>query len=72
MWKEKATEIRKSVSVLKTWYTSLRRRYGRLKKKQSGNDDTKLTKRDKWVVRHFAFLHPFILEVQKRPIVSVS
>ena len=46
MWKQKATEMGKSVPVLKTWYTSLRSRYGRLKKKKTGTEDTELTERD--------------------------
>ena len=62
----------KEVVTLKTWYTSLRTRYGRLRKKVSGSGDPEMTERDEWIVRTFGFLRPHIYEVQKRTAVSVS
>ncbi|CAC5411106.1 unnamed protein product [Mytilus coruscus] len=70
MWLEKA-ELGKSVLVLKTWYSSMSTRYGRLKKK-SGDGDKELTERDDWVIRNFDFLHPHVHEVQKKTLVSVN
>ncbi|XP_041354914.1 uncharacterized protein LOC121372581 [Gigantopelta aegis] len=73
LWMEKATEMGKSVLVLKTWYTSLRSRFGRLKKK-SGDEATEaeMTERDLWIVRRFEFLCPHIHEVQRKTTVSMK
>ena len=51
LWLEKATEMGKSVNILKTWYASLRSRFGRLKKKSSGAEDSEMTERDEWIFR---------------------
>ncbi|XP_071177478.1 uncharacterized protein [Mytilus edulis] len=72
LWRDKAVEMGKSVDVLKIWYSSLRSRYGKLKKLRSGSGDGELTERDDWVLSNFEFLRPHIYEVQKKTIVSVS
>jgi hypothetical protein len=72
LWTAKAEEMGKHASVLKTWYKSMRSRYGRIKKKKSGDGDSELTERDEWIARHFDFLCPYIHEVQKKTAVSVS
>jgi hypothetical protein len=60
LWSDKAVEMGKTVDVIKTWYASLRSRYGKLKKKRSGSGDMELTERDEWAVRNFEFLRPHI------------
>jgi len=69
MWTEKAAEMGKPVSVLKVWYTSLRSRFSRLKKK-SGDGNAEMMERDEWIIRHFDFLRRHIHEVQKKTTVS--
>ncbi|KAK8378343.1 hypothetical protein O3P69_011084 [Scylla paramamosain] len=71
LWKEKAAELGKPVLVLKTWYTSLRSRYGRLKKK-SGDPDPELTEQEEWILKAFEFLRPYVYDVQKRTAVSLK
>ncbi|XP_050711228.1 uncharacterized protein LOC126995584 [Eriocheir sinensis] len=70
LWLEKAAELGKPVLVLKTWYTSLRSRYGRLKK--SGDPDPELTEREEWILRVFEFLRPHIYDVQKRTTLKIA
>lgn len=65
LWKDKATELQKPVKLLKLWYTSVRSRYGRLKKR-CGEDVVDLTEREEWILRNFDFLRPFIYEVKQR------
>lgn len=72
LWREKAEAMGIDVLILKTWYSSLRTRYGRLKKFRSGQEDPELTERDAWILRCFDFLRPHIVEVQKRTVVSVG
>ena len=72
LWAEKAVALKKPIQVLKTWYTSLRTRFGRLKKKKSGDGDPEMTEREEWILRHFEFLRPYMYEVKKRTAVSVS
>ena len=72
LWREKANELGKDVVLLQTWYTSMRTRYGRLKKLRSGQEPPELTERDAWILRCFDFLKIHIVEVQKRTMVSVS
>lgn len=72
LWREKALEMGKDVIILKTWYTSLRTRYGRLRKFNSGQEAPDLTERDLWILRSFEFLKNHIIEVPKRTLVSVS
>ncbi|XP_078318766.1 uncharacterized protein LOC144620814 [Crassostrea virginica] len=72
MWTEKAAQLGKTVLMLKTWYSSMRTRYGRLKKNKSGDGDKEMTERDVWVIKNFEFLHPHIHEVQKKTLVSMK
>jgi hypothetical protein len=69
LWREQAN---KDADVIKTWYSSIRTRYGRLKKTRSGAPDEELTERDSWILREFGFLQPHFIEVKKRTAVSVS
>ena len=71
LWREKALEMQKEEALLKTWYTSLRTRYGRLRKFCSGQEPPEMTERDLWIIRSFEFLKPHIVEVPKRTLVSV-
>ncbi|XP_014679360.1 PREDICTED: uncharacterized protein LOC106819216 isoform X2 [Priapulus caudatus] len=66
LWREKAAELGKDVAELKLWYSSLRTRFGRLKKKKSGQEDVEMTERDEWVYNHFQFLVPYVHEVQPK------
>lgn len=68
---EKAAELGKPVLVLKTWYTSLRSRYGQLRKKSS-NPVPELIEWEEWILKVFEFLWPHVYDVQKRTTVSVS
>lgn len=75
LWREQANLLGKDVEIIKTWYSSIRTRYGRLKKTRSGAPDeelTELTERDSWILCEFSFLQPHIIEVKKRTTVSVS
>ena len=74
IWQDIANDIGKPVVLLKTWYASMRSRYGRLSKKKSGDGATQaeMTERDIWINRKFDFLRSHIYEVQKRTTVSVS
>ena len=72
LWREKAAEFGKVPAELKIWYTSLRTRFGRLKKKKSRHEDKEMTERDEWVYNHFQFLTPHVHEVQPRTLVSLS
>lgn len=69
LWREKAAKMGKDVTDLKTWYTSLRSRFGRLKKK-CGQGDVEMTERDEWVYSHFQFLTPHVHEIRGRTTVS--
>lgn len=71
LWLEKAAELGKPVPVLKTWYTSLRVRYVRLRKKFR-DPDPKLTDREEWVLKVFDFLRPHVCDVQRTTTVSVN
>lgn len=71
LWREKAQEMDKDVTLLKTWYSSLRTRFGRLRKFSSGQGPPEMTERDLWIIRSFEFLKPHIIEVPKRTLVSV-
>jgi hypothetical protein len=63
-----------SVTELKTWYESLRTRFGKLSAAaKSGDGATKeLTDRDKWVMASFSFLGRYIARVPSRQIGNVS
>lgn len=72
LWKQKADEMGKDVTVLKVWYKSLRTRMGKLMKTKSGQATTELTDRDNWVLTELEFLRVHIERVHRRPLVSVS
>ena len=72
LWREQANLLGKDVDIIKTWYSSIRTRYGWLKKTRSGAPDEELTERDSWILHEFGFLQPHIIEVRKRTAVSVS
>ena len=75
LWSEKAEDLGKPKEMLRTWYSSLRSRYGRLKKKADGKSGDALpefTEREEGIMKAFKFLNPDIYEVHKKPTVSVS
>ena len=72
LWREQANLLGKDVDIIKTWYSSIRTRYGWLKKTRSGAPDEELTERDSWILHEFSFLQPHIIEIRKRTAVSVS
>ncbi|KAH3771301.1 hypothetical protein DPMN_172615 [Dreissena polymorpha] len=72
LWREQANLLGKAADIIKTWYSSIRTRYGRLIKTRSCAPDEELTERDSWILREFGFLQPHIIEVNKRTAVSVS
>ncbi|MEQ2206192.1 hypothetical protein XENOCAPTIV_025272 [Xenoophorus captivus] len=66
LWREMAGQMGQDILILKTWYTSLRTRYGRLKKLCAEKQSSGLTERDSWILKCFEFLAPHILPVLKR------
>lgn len=71
LWQQQAMLLEKTAEELQTWYTSLRTRFTKLKKK-SGDGAVEPSERDEWVLANFACLAPFTYEVKKRTLVSVS
>ena len=47
LWKENAEKIQVEVSMLKTWFKSMRTRYRKLNKSKSGNGASEHTERDR-------------------------
>ena len=72
LWEKQAAIMDRDPAVLKVWYKSLRTRYGRLKKMPSGSGLLDITERDKWILLSFDFLSPYIAEMPRRQLVSVS
>ncbi|MED6292622.1 hypothetical protein CHARACLAT_002232 [Characodon lateralis] len=66
LWREMAGQMGQDILILKTWYSSLRTRYGRLKKLCAEKQSSGLTERDSWILTCFEFLAPHILPVLKR------
>ena len=71
-WMDIAAILGRDVHYLKTWYQSIRTRFGRLRKKKSGDGAADPTDRDAWILRCLDFLAPHIVEVRSRAAVSVS
>ena len=57
---------------MKTWFDSLRTKYGKLSAVKSGDGARELTFRDKWVLDKFAFLKRHIVRVPSRQACGVS
>ncbi|XP_078583267.1 uncharacterized protein LOC144865980 [Branchiostoma floridae x Branchiostoma japonicum] len=73
LWEHEATEMGKSSSQLKKWYSNMRTRFGKIKLTPSGSGNTELTARDHWILRHFEFLRPYlIVHGKKRVTVSMK
>ena len=49
-------------ALLKTWFESMRTRFGKLFKSGDGNIDH--TERDQWILDHFDFLHTHIVRLR--------
>ena len=56
LWEDKAAAMEVNVSDLRTWFDSMRTRYGKLTQTKSGQGAKVLTYRDKWVLTNFDFL----------------
>ena len=72
---QKAREMDKTSGQLKKWYANMRSRFGKLKQQTSSGsgNNTELTARDRWTLRHFDFLRPhLIVQGKKRVTASVS
>ena len=72
LWESKAASMEKDVQILKTWYRSIRTRFGRLLHRKSGDGATEITERDHWILKNFDWLKSHVFEVQKKTTVSVS
>ena len=72
IWEKQAEVMERDITILKVWYKSLRTRYGRLRKMPSGSGLQDITERDKWILASFDFLSPYIAEMPRRQLVSVS
>ena len=72
LWQKQAEVMGVNSEELIIWYTSLRTRYTKLRKKKSGDGAPELTERDQWLLDNFSFLSPFTYEVRKSTLVSVS
>ncbi|XP_068215325.1 uncharacterized protein [Palaemon carinicauda] len=68
VWEEKAASLEDPVTAqdLKTWFASLRSRFGRLSKEECCDVSRRLTEREKWVINTFRFLKPHIVR-QRNP-----
>ncbi len=66
LWQEKADELGLEAAVLRTWFDSMRTRFGKLTKTASGDGAADLTKRDKWIMNRFDFLFPHIISIKGR------
>ncbi|XP_046342453.2 uncharacterized protein LOC124123203 [Haliotis rufescens] len=70
LWQQQAEVMGVNVDELKIWYTSLRTRFTKLKKKKSGDGAPDHSERDQWVLDNFSFLAPFTYEVKKRTLLK--
>ena len=61
LWQDQAQAIGVvDGKTLKTWYESLRTRWGKMDEKKSGQASPDFTERDKWVWEKFQFLRGHI------------
>ena len=67
LWNGKAEELQMDVSMLRTWFESMRTRFGKLTKRKSGDGAPQKTDRDKWILSRFAFLASHIVRHPGRP-----
>ncbi|XP_013386501.1 uncharacterized protein LOC106155992 [Lingula anatina] len=72
LWREQGNRMGKDSEILKIWYKSIRTRYGKLMKKQSGQADQELTDRDRWVISNLQFLQIHIERVHRRTLVNLK
>ena len=72
LWQKQLEEMGLPVYELKTWYSSLKTRYTKLRKLKSGDGNPEYSERDQWVLQSFSFLAAFTYQVNRRPLVSVS
>ena len=72
LWEGKAKQLGVDLTVLLTWYKSLRTRLGKLTFKKSGEGSAEKTDRDKWILDRFDFLKKHIHRVRGRVGASVS
>ena len=72
MWAEKAAELGLTPQELTTWYETNRTRFGKLTRRKSGQGNKKLTDRQEWVLKSFAFLQEHINRQPSRAAVAVS
>ncbi|XP_078599648.1 uncharacterized protein LOC144874882 [Branchiostoma floridae x Branchiostoma japonicum] len=68
LWRQKASDMGKSVEHLKTWYRSMRTRMARLLRNKAMKTSEDLTDRDTWVIENLSFLRKHIEAVHRRPI----
>ncbi len=69
LWNLKGEELQVEAALLKTWFESMRTRFGKLTKTQSFDDaaeNTDLTERDQWIIDRFEFLHQHIVRIRRR------
>lgn len=63
---EKARDFGLRGKDIMLWFKSQRTIYGRLKKKKSGHAPQSLTARQRWVLRTFSFLSPYLIARSSR------
>ena len=66
LWKDKANDLNIDSECLQVWYKSMRTRYGKLNKSQSGQGVKKHTERDSWILKSFSFIASHIHTCPKR------
>ena len=64
LWQDKGDEMCVEVPLLKTWFESMRTRFGKLTKSKSGDGNIDHTERDQWILAHFNFLHTHIMRLR--------
>lgn len=70
-WRTVADDLGKTPEELQRWFTTKRTQYGKLKRgKKSGSGRVQLTENEKFILRNFQFLDPFIL--RQRPTIVLG